>query len=130
LKRGRKLRKLDPRRRHRLRIQVKKTRYAAEFFAGVFPSRKAGRRCKSFLSLIEPLQDCLGDLNDIVLDLQLAAKLATRQKKKLRGDQTAQQAFAAGELAGQEEARVDAVMAAAEKSYTAATRFGSEPRLS
>jgi triphosphatase len=117
LKRGRKLRELDPRRRHKLRIQVKKTRYAAEFFAGVFPSRKAERRRKSFLSLIEPLQDCLGDLNDIVVDRQLAVRLAVKQKKKPRADQTAQRAFAAGELAGQEEARVDAVLAAAEKSY-------------
>jgi CHAD domain-containing protein len=115
LKRGRKLRELDPRRRHKLRIQVKKTRYAAEFLAGVFPSRKAERRRKSFLSLIEPLQDCLGDLNDIVVDRQLAAKLAARQKKGPR--QTAQRAFAAGELAGQEEARVDAVLGDAEKSY-------------
>jgi CHAD domain-containing protein len=118
LKRGRKLRELDPGRRHKLRIQVKKTRYAAEFFADVFPSRKARRRCKSFLSLIEPLQDCLGDLNDIVMDRQLAAKLAARQKKEPRGDQAAQRAFAAGEFAGQEEARVGAVLAAAEKSYT------------
>jgi triphosphatase len=125
LKRGRKLRKLDPRRRHKLRIQVKKTRYAAEFFAGVFPSRKAERRRKSFLSLIEPLQDCLGDLNDIVVDRQLAAKLAARQKKKPRGVQAAQQAFAAGELAGQEEARVDAVLAAAEKSYKRFARSNS-----
>ena len=125
LKRGRKLRKLDPRRRHKLRIQVKKTRYAAEFFAGVFPSRKAKRRRKTFLGLIEPLQDCLGDLNDIVVDRQLAAKLAARQKKKPRGDQAAQLAFAAGELAGQEEARVDAVLAAAEKSYT---RFARSKR--
>lgn len=46
------------------------------------------------------------------------AKLAATQKKKPRGDQTAQRAFAAGELAGQEEARVDAVLVAAEKSYT------------
>jgi triphosphatase len=118
LKRGRKLRKLDPRRRHKLRIQVKKTRYATEFFSGVFPSRKAERRRKSFLRLIEPLQDCLGDLNDIVVDRQLAAKLAVRQKQKLRGDQAAQRAFAAGELAGQEEARVEVVLIAAEKSYT------------
>jgi hypothetical protein len=67
--------------------------------------------------LIEPLQDCLGDLNNIVVDRQLAVRLAVKQKKKPRADQTAQRAFAAGELAGQEEARVDAVLAAAEKSY-------------
>jgi inorganic triphosphatase YgiF len=50
LKRGRKLRELDPQRRHKLRIQVKKTRYAAEFFAGAFSSRKARRRGKAFQS--------------------------------------------------------------------------------
>jgi hypothetical protein len=32
--------------------------------------------------LIEPLQDCLGDLNDIVVDRQLAAKLRCRPKAK------------------------------------------------
>jgi len=116
-KRGRKLRELDPRRRHKLRIQVKKTRYAGEFFAGVFASRKANRRRKTFLRTIEPLQDCLGDLNDIVVDRELAAKLAARQKRKRGGDQTAQRAFAAGELAGQEEARMDGVLTAAEESY-------------
>ena len=122
LKRGRKLRDLDPQRRHKLRIQVKKTRYAAEFFAGAFSSRKAGRRRKTFLRKIEPLQDGLGDLNDIVVDRQLAAKLTRRKKRKRRGDQIAQRAFAAGELAGQEEARIDAVLTAAEKSYAGFAR--------
>jgi triphosphatase len=117
LKRGRKLRELDPQRRHKLRIQVKKTRYAAEFFAGAFSSRKARRRGKTFLRTIEPLQDCLGDLNDIVVDRQLSAKLAARQKRKQRGEQIARRAFAAGEFAGQEEARIDALLTAAEKSY-------------
>ena len=117
LKRGRKLRELDPQRRHKLRIQVKKTRYAAEFFAGAFSSRKGRRRGKTFLRTIEPLQDCLGDLNDIVVDRQLSAKLAARHKRKQRGEQIARRAFAAGELAGQEEARIDAVLTAAEKSY-------------
>jgi triphosphatase len=38
-KRGRLLTKLDQYRRHKLRIQVKKLRYAAEFFETVFPAR-------------------------------------------------------------------------------------------
>jgi triphosphatase len=116
-KRGRKLRNLDPQRRHKLRIQVKKTRYAAEFFAGAFSSRKADARRRTFLNRIEPLQDCLGDLNDIVVDRELAAKLAARQRRTRRANQAAERAFAAGQLAGQEEARVDAVLTAAEKSY-------------
>src|SRR5262249_31089754 len=37
LKRGKRLDELDPQRRHRLRIQGKKLRYAAEFFASAFP---------------------------------------------------------------------------------------------
>ena len=77
---------------------------------------------QTFLRKIEPLQDGLGDLNDIVVDRQLAAKLTRRKKRKRRGDQIAQRAFAAGELAGQEEARIDAVLTAAEKSYAGFAR--------
>jgi CHAD domain-containing protein len=36
LKSGKHLGRLDPRRRHNLRIQAKKLRYAAEFFAPAF----------------------------------------------------------------------------------------------
>jgi inorganic triphosphatase YgiF len=115
-KRGRKLRELDPLRRHKLRIQVKKTRYAAEFFAGAFPGRKTERRREMFLDALEPLQDCLGDLNDITVDRRLTAKLATQRKRSRRGA-GAQTAFAAGELAGREEARVETVLATAEKSF-------------
>jgi triphosphatase len=115
-KRGRKLRELDPQRRHKLRIQVKKTRYAAEFFAGACSGQKAERRRKAFLGALEPLQDCLGDLNDITVDMKLTAKLATQPKRPRRGVR-AQTAFAAGELAGREQARLDAVLAAAEKSF-------------
>ena len=115
LKRGRKLRELDPLRRHKLRIQVKKMRYATEFFGGAFPRRKAERRRKVFLGALEPLQDCLGDLNDITVDLKLTAKLATQQKRP--PPDIRKTAFAAGELAGREETRLEAVLAAAETSF-------------
>src|SRR5262249_46392297 len=46
LQRGERLDTLDPQRRHKLRIQVKKLRYAAEFFAGVFTGKKSTRRRK------------------------------------------------------------------------------------
>src|SRR5262249_18680978 len=48
-KKGRKLRQLDVRRRHKLRVAGKKLRYAAEFFADLFPGKKNARRRKAFL---------------------------------------------------------------------------------
>src|SRR5207344_644373 len=67
LKRGAQLAHLDPQRRHKLRIQAKKLRYASEFFAGVFPGRKSTKRRMAFLEGLERLQDALGDLNDIAV---------------------------------------------------------------
>ena len=73
LKRGRKLRSLDPNRRHKLRIAVKKIRYASEFFIGAFRGRKANRRRKAFLNKLKPVQDCLGELNGIAVHQHLTA---------------------------------------------------------
>jgi triphosphatase len=44
VKRGTKLAELDQVRRHRIRIQAKKLRYASEFFGVTFPDKKAARR--------------------------------------------------------------------------------------
>src|SRR5262249_42506000 len=41
-KKGKMLTRLDARRRHKLRIQAKKVRYASEFFAAVFPGETSG----------------------------------------------------------------------------------------
>ena len=49
-----------PSERHVLRIELKKLRYAGEFFASVFP-RKRTRR---YLRRLSRLQDALGRLND------------------------------------------------------------------
>jgi len=43
-KKGKALTRLDARSRHKLRIQAKKVRYASEFFAGLFPSKKTSKR--------------------------------------------------------------------------------------
>ena len=45
---------------HRLRIEIKKQRYAVEYFAGVF----APRRAQKYLLALKTLQDGLGLLND------------------------------------------------------------------
>ena len=64
-KRGRGLRRLDPHTRHRARIAAKKLRYGAEFFAGLFPKKKARRRQDKFGAALSDLQDHLGVLNDL-----------------------------------------------------------------
>jgi triphosphatase len=60
IKRGKRLSELDTEQRHRLRIQVKRLRYAAEFFAPLFPPKAV----KPFLRRLSKLQDQFGVLND------------------------------------------------------------------
>lgn len=53
---------LDEEQRHRFRIEVKKMRYSVEFFGSLFDRLKV----RNFTKLLEAMQDCLGDLNDLV----------------------------------------------------------------
>jgi triphosphatase len=100
-KRGRRLADLNARKRHKLRIRVKKLRYAAEFFSGLFEAKKAIRRQKKFKSALKRLQSGLGDLNDIAVDKNLIAGVAPPRH-----------GFAAGLITGREEAREKKAMLA------------------
>lgn len=60
--------------RHGLRIEMKKLRYAAEFFAGLAP-RNRRRRQKQFIGHLKDLQELLGQLNDIETRRRLAPQL-------------------------------------------------------
>jgi CHAD domain-containing protein len=117
LKRGRKLRGLDPRRRHKLRIAVKKIRYASEFFADVFPGAKSKRRQRVFLKRLKPVQDCLGELNDITVHQHLTSDLAAEPARGAHRNGEGKKAFAAGLLSGHEQARLADVLDAAERSF-------------
>ena len=64
-KKGRDLRELNARARHKLRIRAKKLRYMIEFFVGVFPGHKNAKRREAALTSLKTLQDTLGSLNDI-----------------------------------------------------------------
>src|SRR5262249_12292225 len=75
LKSGKHLDRLDPQHRHKLRIQAKKLRYAAEFFAPAFPRKRAIRRRKDFVASLQQLQDALGELNDIAVSEKLLEQL-------------------------------------------------------
>jgi triphosphatase len=59
-KRGRKLRNLSAAELHRMRIAVKKLRYAMDFLATVFPPKRA----RDMLSRLARLQNILGAMND------------------------------------------------------------------
>jgi triphosphatase len=54
---------MDEHRRHELRIQIKKMRYAIEFLRGVYP--KAAKQQRRFANAVEELQESLGRLNDL-----------------------------------------------------------------
>jgi CHAD domain-containing protein len=79
LKAGARLAQLDPERRHKMRLQAKKLRYASEFFAGVFQGKKAARRREAFVAGLEKLQDALGDLNDIARACGLTERIMHAQ---------------------------------------------------
>lgn len=56
---------LSDKRRHRLRIRMKKLRYALEFTQGLHPQRP--RRSRKFTKKVKALQDSLGELHDRVI---------------------------------------------------------------
>lgn len=77
-RRGRKLHALDAERLHRLRIAVKKLRYAADFLQPAFaPSALARARAKAYIEMTTRLQGALGALNDRTMAEHMLADLAT-----------------------------------------------------
>jgi len=70
---GKEIRKLDIVELHRLRIRIKKLRYATEFFGSIWPSR----RTKRYLSALKDLQQVLGALHDATVAEKLVGHLKT-----------------------------------------------------
>jgi CHAD domain-containing protein len=84
--RGRRLGSLDERRLHRLRIAIKKLRYAADFLRPAFASPLA----KPYIEATVRLQGALGALNDravaayVLADLATAARLSEDAARPLK----------------------------------------------
>jgi triphosphatase len=108
-KRAKSFTELDAPRRHKLRIQAKKLRYATDFFSSLFSGKQAGKRQTKFIAALEAVQDGLGDLNDIAVHENIISAAGTRRRRTSR-----KRAFAAGLLTGREDARFDTAMKAAE----------------
>ncbi len=82
---------LDAATRHKVRIRAKKVRYGAEFFASLARGKAGRRAAKAFIAHLKPLQEALGDLNDLVNAERLLSELA-------HGEGDANLAFAAGAM--------------------------------
>lgn len=73
-KQGKQIRLLTPDERHGLRIEIKRLRYAAEFFVGLTPKARRPQQ-RRFVGAAEELQELLGHLNDLETRRQLAPQL-------------------------------------------------------
>ncbi|HUC60522.1 MAG TPA: CHAD domain-containing protein [Alphaproteobacteria bacterium] len=68
---GDRLRKLDERQLHELRIRVKKLRYATEFFRDLYTDKSA----KRYVAALKAIQEALGDANDALVANDLMGEL-------------------------------------------------------
>ncbi|PWR17756.1 CYTH and CHAD domain-containing protein [Zavarzinia compransoris] len=87
LKRGRHIMQLEAEALHALRIEIKRLRYALEFFGGLFDAREV----RKFLDGLAGLQDFLGELNDMDVAHRLIVTL---------GRSDSGRAYAEGALSG------------------------------
>lgn len=106
-KRGRRVARMAPESRHRLRIAGKKLRYAAQLFGESFPDHP--KRHRIYLNALGDLQDRLGKLNDLAVEGKLALEVA--------GPHSGAAAFAAGVVVGSRRQAEPALLAAASKAF-------------
>jgi triphosphatase len=85
-RRARILSSLEVEERHDLRLDVKKLRYASEFFADIFASRdqKTAKRAAKFVKTLEEMQERLGDLNDAATSISITGRLDRNDAAQMR----------------------------------------------
>lgn len=113
LRKSRKLSSLDAHKRHKLRIAVKKLRYATEFFASLSAKPNKAKTRRRFENAIQSLQHALGKLNDVTIHEKLAHDLANSATHVAHATQ---HAYAFGYLTGREQKKVRACLASAKKA--------------
>jgi len=80
LKHARRIDWHDEKRRHALRIRIRRLRYACEFFAPFF----ARAQYAAYLKRVKALQDLLGELNDIAVARRLLKDMKTATPGQLQ----------------------------------------------
>lgn len=114
-RKGRHLAALDPASRHRVRIDAKKLRYAAEFFAALPGGDKRRKRQAAFVAALEELQEHLGQLNDIQTGDDIAVSFATGDRHvSAHGSQGL---FAAAHSSGRRDVEVGHLLESAEAAH-------------
>jgi triphosphatase len=120
-KRGRRLQRLDPERRHKLRIRAKRLRYALEFFSGLYGGDKDQARLQDMLKALKGLQDGLGVLNDVEVARGKGQAFA-EGGGRVAGDsdiEGVQEAYAIGLAVGLRLTGSEALLAEAARNYDA-----------
>ena len=74
-KRGRHFAELEPEERHRLRLAVKRMRYAVDLFGSLFEKKPA----RQYRRALVQLQDCLGNDNDVVAAAAIVERMQARR---------------------------------------------------
>jgi inorganic triphosphatase YgiF len=98
---------VDAHARHRLRIAIKKLRYALYFFETLYSHDGSAKALSRYKKYLKDLQDNLGTLNDIAVHQKLAIKLAAGSG----GPKPELVSFAAGMIAGCERSEIKPILA-------------------
>ena len=122
-KQGKRLNELPPRQRHKLRIKIKKIRYAMDFFECLYADSDH-EEIEQLSSRLKKVQSALGALNDFMAHRKIATKAALAAPQANRRAQ----AFASGFLVGQEHEAASGLLKAACNELQRLRSLTAEPR--
>ena len=121
-KQGKQLSDLAPEQRHKLRIRIKKIRYAIDFFRSLYRDRDQDELA-DLSSRLKRIQSALGSLNDFIAHRELATEAALAAPPANRRAQ----AFASGFIVGQEREAARGLMKDAAKELHRLDRLRITP---
>lgn len=122
-KQGKQLTDLDPQQRHKLRIRVKKLRYAVDFFKSLYRDRDQNE-LTDFSDRLKQLQSALGSLNDFMAHRELATEAALTAPPANRRAL----AFTSGFVVGREREAAHGLLGNAAKELRRLQRLRVKPR--
>ena len=122
-KQGKRLNELSPEQRHKLRIRIKKIRYALDFFEALYDDGDR-KEITQLSSRLKNVQSALGALNDFMAHRRLATAAALTAPPANRRAQ----AFASGFLVGQEQEAAIGLLKAASRELQHLRPLTAEPR--
>jgi len=114
------LRSLEPEPLHRLRIDIKKLRYATEFLSGLAQTEAEAKRRADFIAALALAQDELGAIND----METARDLISRLGFKSRSEQRFAERLAGS--AGDPQSHIDAAEPAFARLFELSDQGGEE----